>query len=163
MKVAKLLLVLAMVSFISFTLGCNKWHGVTGGGKLVDAVLIQEPEVEVVKADPTTVRIKDKVLFDFDSFKLDARAQGIVQVVASLMEKYPDTVLALEGHTDKYGPDDYNINLSIKRAQAVADSLIAEGVAQERISKITGFGKQQLIPNLTNRENRRVIILSIGE
>lgn len=162
MKTAKMLLVLTMVLFIG-VMGCNKWHGVTGGSKLVDAVLIEEPEVEVVKADPTTVKIKDKVLFDFDSFKLDDQAQSTITAVAGLMKKYPDTVLAIEGHTDKYGPDDYNIDLSINRANAVADSLIAEGVAQERISKVIGFGKQQLIPNVTNRENRRVIILSIGE
>ncbi len=162
MKAAKMLQVLTMVLFIGFTMGCNKWHGVTGGGKLVNAVLLEEPAVEVVKADPTTVRIKEKVLFDFDSFKLDDQAQATVAAVAVLMKKYPDTVLALEGHTDKYGSAEYNQKLSENRANAVKDALANKGLGS-RIKSIKGFGKTQLIPNLTNRENRRVLILSIGD
>lgn len=159
MKAAKLMLVLIMASGL-LIVGCGNTHYGVTGGKQVDAVLIEEPEVAQV--DPTTVRIRDKVLFDFDSFKLDGKAQGVVQAVAGLMKTYPDTILALEGHTDKYGADDYNQTLSENRANAVKAALVDKGVDSERIST-KGFGKTSLIPNLTNRENRRVLILSIGE
>jgi len=160
MKVAKQLLVLMMA--IGLLSGCGTYYG-AAGGKLVDAVLIEDPEVEVVKADPIiTVKIKDKVLFDFDSYKLDAKAQGVVQVVAGLMKRYPGTLLALEGHTDKYGSNVYNDQLSMNRAEAVKSALINEGVTKDRIDAV-GFGKTQFIPDLTNRQNRRVIILSIGD
>jgi outer membrane protein OmpA-like peptidoglycan-associated protein len=159
MKLAKCLLVLVMA--FGLLAGCAGTHYGVTGGKQVDAVLLEEPEVEV--PDPTTVRIQDKVLFDFDSYQLDDRAKGVVQVVAGLMQRYPDTVLILEGHTDKYGSAEYNQTLSEDRANAVENALVNQGVAPDRISQVTGFGKTQLIPNLTNRENRRVIILSIGE
>ena len=77
------------------------------------------------------------------------------------MKANPDTVLALDGHTDKYGAEDYNITLSLNRANAVKDALVDEGVPADSIAKVQGWGKQQLIPDLTNRENRRVLILSI--
>jgi len=120
-----------------------------------------------VEAAPAPVQakvaqIKEKVLFAFDSYKLDAEAESTVEKVAALMKANPDTVLALKGHTDKYGPDDYNQTLSENRANAVKDALIKEGVAADSIATVEGFGKTQLIPDLTNRENRRVLILSIG-
>jgi len=162
MKSVKIMLVLAMVLFLGLIVGCNSNFSPLSG-ELVNAVLVEEPVVEVVKAGPTTVKIKDKVLFAFDSFKLDAQAESTVEMVAGLMKKYPDTKLVLQGHTDKYGPDEYNQTLSENRANAVKDSLVDEGVAAERIVSVKGFGKTQLIPNLTNRENRRVIILSFGD
>ena len=158
MKAVKFMLVLAMVASFAF-LGCNNYSPLSGG--LVNASLLEDPKVEPVAA--TTVKIKEKVLFAFDSFKLDAEADATVEMVAALMAKYPDTQLALAGHTDKYGADDYNQTLSENRANAVKDSLVDEGVAAERIASVKGFGKTQLIPNLTNRENRRVIILSYGD
>ncbi len=157
MKGVKFMLVLVLT--IGLLAGCNSYYGSTGG-KIVDSVLVDEPKVEVV--EPTTVRIQDKVLFDFDSYQLDDRARGVVQVVTGLMQRYPDTFLILEGHTDKYGADDYNQTLSENRADAVKSALVAKGVNSERISS-EGFGKKQLIPNLTNRKNRRVLILSVGE
>lgn len=160
MKFAKLLVVLVMASGL-LIVGCGNTHYGITGGKQVDAVLIEEPEAPEV--DPTTVKIRDKVLFDFDSYKLDSKAQGVVQVVVGLMETYPDTFLGLEGHTDKYGADDYNDQLSLNRATAVENALVAAGVESDRIEHVIGFGKQRLIPNLTDRENRRVLILSIDE
>ena len=130
--------------------------------KIISVDLQLDPE-PVVEDKPEVTKIREKVLFAFDSFKLDAEASDIVQKVVALMAKYPDTELALEGHTDKYGPEDYNNVLSLNRATAVEAALIAGGVEEDRIVKISGFGKSQLIPNLTNRENRRVLILSFGD
>jgi outer membrane protein OmpA-like peptidoglycan-associated protein len=125
----------------------------------VDLQLDPEP---VVANEPQVINIKEKVLFDFDSYALDAEADSIVLKVSKLMSEYPDTLLILKGHTDKYGSDEYNDKLSLNRSEAVKDALINEGIAEDRIDAV-GFGKTQLIPNLTNRENRRVLILSIGE
>ena len=123
----------------------------------VDLQLDPAPEIL-----PNAAMIKEKVLFAFDSYKLDAEAESIVEKVAGLMKAHPDTILALKGYTDKYGAEDYNIKLSLNRAEAVYASLVAKGVPADSIKSAEGFGKTQLIPNLTNRENRRVLILSIG-
>jgi len=129
--------------------------------KNIITVDLQLDPVPVTEALPNAAMIKEKVLFAFDSYKLDAEAESIVEKVASLMKAHPDTILALKGHTDHYGADDYNMTLSLNRANAVKAALVDEGVAADSIKSIEGFGKTQLIPNLTNRENRRVLILSI--
>jgi OOP family OmpA-OmpF porin len=164
-KSFKSLLVLAMVFGLILTVGCiGKWgntdFSTTGpGSREVNAVLILDPVDDM----PNVAKIRQKVLFDFDSFKLDTVAQSTVKSVASLMKEHPDTILVLKGHTDKYGTNEYNQKLSEQRAIAVANALEEAGVEADRISSIEGFGKTQLIPNLSNRENRRVLILSIGE
>lgn len=138
----------------------------TPGHYSTDKIISVDLQLEPVKAPPEAPKmtmIKEKVLFDFDSYKLDAEAEDTVEKVAALMKQYPDTLLVLQGHTDHYGSNEYNQTLSENRADAVKASLVDEGVSDERIVKVEGFGKTQLIPNLTNRENRRVLILSIGE
>ena len=128
-----------------------------------DKIITVDLQLDPVPEEPMVTQIREKVLFDFDSYKLDAEAESIVEKVAELMKANPDTLLALAGHTDHYGSADYNQTLSENRAIAVQNSLIDEGVPGESIVSIEGFGKTQLIPNLTNRENRRVLILSVGE
>ena len=78
----------------------------------------------------------------------------------SQKEKHPDTFLALAGYTDKYGSNEYNQTLSEKRALSVKNYLIKLGIPKERIITVEGFGKTMLLPEMTNRENRRVTILS---
>ena len=159
-----MLLVLAMV--LGLALGClNKINDTdfrTRGpeGRLVHATLIVDP---VPEAGPNVAKIREKVLFDFDSYKIGAEADATIEKVAMVMKQAPDTQLILAGHTDKHGSDDYNMTLSVNRAEAVKAALVDEGVAADRIVKVNGFGKKQLLPELTNRENRRVLILSVDE
>jgi outer membrane protein OmpA-like peptidoglycan-associated protein len=157
MKTVKLIAVLAMVCLMAFA--CAPQTKLRIADQPGYGVV---PEAPAPMA-PTSTVIKEKVLFDFDSYKLDAEAEATVEKVAAVMKKNPDTVIALKGHTDKYGADDYNQKLSENRANAVKDSLIDEGVPAGSIKSVEGFGKSQLIPNLSNRENRRVLILSIGD
>ena len=148
MKAMKnVVVVLAMVGLLASCSIQNHDYSTLGpGSREVNAVLILDP----VEDMPNVAKIRQKVLFDFDSY-------------AALMKEHPDTILVLQGHTDKYGTNEYNQKLSENRANAVKDSLVAKGVPADRIAKVEGFGKTQLIPNLSNRENRRVLILSIGE
>ena len=158
--IAKFMLLALLVIGLTACAVCQPGNYATNKIITVDLQLDPEP---VVANEPQVINIKEKVLFDFDSYTLDAEADSIVSKVSKLMAEYPDTLLALKGHTDKYGAEDYNQTLSENRAEAVQASLINAGVATERITSVAGFGKTQLIPNLTNRENRRVLILSIGE
>ncbi len=132
----------------------NRYHY---SNKVVHAILIEDPD------EPQVAKVREKILFDFDSYKLDALAEYIVEQVADVMDEYPDTLLVLEGHTDKYGSAEYNQTLSENRANAVKDALIDEGVPADSIVSVKGFGKTKLIPNLSDRENRRVLILSFDE
>lgn len=152
---------IAVLAVVALTFGCAAQNN--------RKIIADQPGYGIVSVEETApvmakiAKIKEVILFDFDSYKLDAEAESIVEKVAALVKANPDTDLVLKGHTDKYGADDYNMNLSLNRANAVKESLIDEGVPADSIVEIEGFGKTQLIPNLSNRENRRVLILSVDE
>ena len=151
---------LAIVALLaSCTIQNTDFSTLGPGDREVNAVLILDP----VEDEPNVLKIRQKILFDFDSSELDAVAESTVSVVATLMKESPDTILVLKGHTDKYGSKEYNQKLSEDRANAVKFALMDEGVPADRIASVEGFGKTQLLPNLSNRENRRVLILSIGD
>jgi outer membrane protein OmpA-like peptidoglycan-associated protein len=128
------------------------------GTREVNAVLILDP----VEDMPNVVKIRQKVLFDFDSYEMDVVAQSTVAAVAVLMKEHSDTFLVLAGHTDKYGTKEYNDQLSVNRANAVKGALVDKGIDEDRIDAV-GYGKSQLLPDLSNRENRRVLILSLDD
>ncbi len=105
------------------------------------------------------VEFKDKVLFGYDQSDLSAQAQGSLNKLAKVLEKYPDTNIEILGHTDDRGTDEYNQNLSERRGIAAANYLRTNGVASARI-KTKGMGESD--PKSTNEtdegrtENRRV-------
>ena len=118
------------------------------------------PAAKVVEVSHVAV-IKATVLFDFDSFELDTVAKLVLEKIAIEMENAPDTLLILKGHTDKVGSNEYNQILSENRANIVRNYLCEVGVPADRIVSVEGFGKTVLLPEMTDHENRRVIILSV--
>jgi outer membrane protein OmpA-like peptidoglycan-associated protein len=81
--------------------------------------------------------------------------------------KYILTSVSLYGHTDQIGGNQFNDLLSLKRANSVADFFKKNGINADLIKDINGFGKQQLITNLMDDNerlfNRRVEILILFE
>jgi outer membrane protein OmpA-like peptidoglycan-associated protein len=99
------------------------------------------------------------LLFDLDSYQLKEATKSNLGDLAKTLNKYDDTNILIEGHTDSSGADDYNQNLSEKRAREVEDFLQGQQVKGSRI--ITkGYGeKQPLQTNETaegRQSNRRV-------
>ena len=99
------------------------------------------------------------IFFDFGSATLDAEAQAGVVAIARSLEASPSyrpTVVV--GHTDAVGSAEYNMRLGQRRAQAVADALIAEGVPVGRIGTVSSRGKTELVVAVASaeRRNRRV-------
>jgi outer membrane protein OmpA-like peptidoglycan-associated protein len=105
------------------------------------------------------VEFKDKVLFGYDQSVLSTQAQGSLNKLANVLQKYSDTNIEILGHTDSRGTDDYNQGLSERRAVAAASYLRNNGIAGTRIT-IKGMGEAD--PKATNdtddgrAENRRV-------
>lgn len=101
------------------------------------------------------------VYFAFDSAKLDSAAKQIVQNAASYAADHTDVRVALAGHTDTAGSKDYNIRLSLRRADAVRAEFIADGIPASRLS-VTALGESQLaVPTaegVREARNRRVVI-----
>jgi len=99
------------------------------------------------------------LLYDFDSDVVKATARDNLRALASSLGKYKDSDLLILGHTDSVGTDAYNKSLSVRRADAAAEYLVAQGVARSRIAT-GGLGEEE--PVATNADaagrqrNRRV-------
>jgi outer membrane protein OmpA-like peptidoglycan-associated protein len=99
------------------------------------------------------------LLFKINSSELSDSAKYNLERIATVFNRYPETIILVEGHTDNTGTVEYNLNLSKQRATVVSDYLISKGVASQRFD-IKWYGETQpKYPNDTdaNRKlNRRV-------
>jgi outer membrane protein OmpA-like peptidoglycan-associated protein len=106
------------------------------------------------------------VLFDFGKYDLRSEAREKLAKLSGIILAHPGLNLAVEGYTDNVGSDEFNQNLSEKRAESVRSYLIAQGLNSSNISA-QGFGKSS--PVADNRteagrqKNRRVEIVVSGE
>lgn len=122
---------------------------------------IEGVNVSRVGEDELKVTVKNEVLFDFDSSALRSSSRSSLREMADVFDKYPDTTIRVEGHTDSIGSAAYNERLSERRADSVARYLEGMGVRSSRIDAI-GYGKSQ--PRASNSTargrqlNRRVEI-----
>ncbi len=80
------------------------------------------------------------VYFGYDSFSISGAESGKVQEVASAMKSMGQTLI-IAGFTDERGTEEYNRGLGEKRAQAVRDALISQGVSGGRIQTVS-FGEE---------------------
>lgn len=124
-----------------------------------------QTEIEELKATPTErglVLTLGDVLFETDQAVLRSGADRTITNLAEFMQKYPDRRVRVEGHTDARGSDEYNLQLSQRRANAVRDALLSRGISSERIDTI-GLGEGYPVAgNDTSggmQQNRRVEIV----
>jgi outer membrane protein OmpA-like peptidoglycan-associated protein len=106
------------------------------------------------------------VLFKSGSFELLPGARERLAKVSGIVLAYQGLHLAVEGHTDSVGTDEYNRHLSEQRAQAVSDYLVAQGIASDAITA-SGFGKSEPVASNDSPEgrqqNRRVELVVSGD
>ena len=121
---------------------------------------MQNAKVERV-GEGIKITFDSGILFDTNSATLRAASQTEIQKMAAVLQKYPDTNVLVEGHTDNTGSDAINNPLSQRRAQAVADYTTAQGVDASRVTT-QGYGASQPIADNTTeagrQANRRVEI-----
>ena len=85
------------------------------------------------------------LLFDYDSADLRIEALESLQKLGRLIQKNPGARFVIEGHTDSFGSDDYNLELSRKRAESVKAWLTGSmGLPNETIQTV-GYGKSRLL------------------
>jgi outer membrane protein OmpA-like peptidoglycan-associated protein len=108
------------------------------------------------------------VLFDVDKATLKAGAMQSLYRLVTFLGEYPDRQVLVEGHTDSTGTEQYNLDLSQRRAEAVVEFLVENGIARDRALP-RGYGKAYPVAeNETaagRQRNRRVeiVILDPGE
>jgi outer membrane protein OmpA-like peptidoglycan-associated protein len=99
------------------------------------------------------------LLFDVDRSDLRPEAQAELVKLAEILQKYDDTNILVEGHTDATGTEQHNMDLSLQRSSSVATFLSFQGVDRNRLNAM-GYGELQ--PIATNettagrQQNRRV-------
>jgi OOP family OmpA-OmpF porin len=102
------------------------------------------------------------VFFDFDKSSLTPRAMDIVKEAARVAKSGENLRVTCTGHTDTAGPANYNMALSLRRANTVKDALVREGVSPTAIS-VVGRGEEALLvatkDGVREPQNRRVEIV----
>lgn len=110
----------------------------------------------------TTVAIPDTVLFAFDSAELNPGAGDVLDQVVEVALLLEDDRIIVRGHTDDQGDEEYNRDLSQRRAQAVVAYLVDAGV-DESLLRAEGLGESEPIATGTSDDararNRRVEIV----
>jgi outer membrane protein OmpA-like peptidoglycan-associated protein len=106
------------------------------------------------------------VLFDFNKYTLKPDARERLARISGIILAYPDLKLEIEGHTDAIGTDEYNQQLSDKRADTVRGYLVSSGVTPDHVSAV-GLGKANPVAdNSTSagrKLNRRVEMVVSGD
>ena len=112
---------------------------------------------------------KIELHFPFNKFNLTTTQANKLDSFINLFDSSNKilTGISVYGHTDQIGSNHYNDNLSLKRANAVAIFLKQHNINIELVNNLVGFGKRQLVTNLTDEKeralNRRVVIAFLYE
>lgn len=111
--------------------------------------------VEVYReGDSIRLSIPGNITFATGSSAIVTNFYPILDNVVKVLVKYDKTKLSIEGHTDSIGDESYNQQLSMQRANSVANYLIAANVNTARLQTL-GFGESQPIASNDSEENRK--------
>jgi peptidoglycan-associated lipoprotein len=139
--------------------------GANGAGGFVDTNGLGDPN------DPTSIAyfnqtVGDRVLFAVDQSTLSPEGRTVLQGQSQWLAANPNYAIIIEGHADEQGTREYNLALGARRAAAVQQFLMAQGVAPDRMKTIS-YGKERPIEVCSeeacySRNRRAVTVLSMG-
>jgi outer membrane protein OmpA-like peptidoglycan-associated protein len=129
----------------------------------IPTALPEPPKRVELKAD--RIEINEKIQFELDKAEIKEASHGLLNEIVDVLKQHEDIKkVDILGHTDSDGTDEYNKDLSDRRAKAVLQYLISHGVEKQRLSaKGLGEGKP-IADNETEagkEQNRRVEFLII--
>jgi hypothetical protein len=126
----------------------------------------EEPKPATAPPPPPPAASSFMVFFDWDSAKLSDASLNVLSQAATAYKSRGSARVTATGHTDTTGSESYNMALSLRRANAVKDALVREGVPAAAIT-VVGRGMQGLLvptgPNVREPQNRRVEIVVGGQ
>lgn len=89
------------------------------------------------------IQIKiEPIYFDFNKWNIREDAALELENITSILAKYPKMVIEIGAHTDCRGSEEYNLNLSHKRAKSVREYLVSQGIPDENVKSV-GYGEMQ--------------------
>lgn len=99
------------------------------------------------------------VTFAFDSAVLDESAKAILREQARFIRAFPEVRFRVYGHTDLVGSAAYNQALGLRRANAVVNYLVSQGIDRSRLEAVVSFGETQplIVTEGRERRNRRTV------
>lgn len=108
------------------------------------------------------VNVGDRVFFGYDQYDLSAESRATIERQAQWLRTYPNVNVIVEGHCDERGTREYNLALGEKRAMAVRNYLIANGVSPNRVQTIS-YGKERPVvlgsDSTSWAQNRRGVLV----
>jgi len=125
-------------------------------------------DLQAKETDRGLVLTLGSILFEVNRAELTSAGESAVARLASFLKKQQERKVVVEGHTDSTGSDAYNQTLSQRRAEAVRQLLLGQGIEAQRVSA-KGLGESQPVASndsrLGRQQNRRVevVVLKPGE
>lgn len=114
---------------------------------------VDDPWLEVLnmknKGDHSAMTIIESVTYEKGGYNLDEAGTNILDKVISVLKADNSLKIELSSHTDSQGSDQYNLQLSQKRAKAAVDYLVAKGISKDRLTAI-GYGETRLLNTCGN-------------
>ncbi|HWF64864.1 MAG TPA: peptidoglycan-associated lipoprotein Pal [Rhizomicrobium sp.] len=111
------------------------------------------------------VNVGDTVHFALNKYNIEDNDRGTLGKQAAWLARYPSVRLSIEGHCDERGTREYNLALGARRANAVKEYLVAQGVSAARLETIS-YGKERPICTESNEDcwaqNRRGVSVITG-
>ena len=98
--------------------------------------------IDFILASITKPNIVENIFYDFDKATLRPESKEALDELAQMLRDNPNITVEMASHTDRHGSEEYNINLSERRAKSVIDYLIEVGIPAQRLQH-QGYGKSR--------------------
>jgi peptidoglycan-associated lipoprotein len=116
-------------------------------------------------AEDFRVNVGDTVHFAFDQYNVEDNDKAVLGRQAAWLAKYPAVRVTIEGHCDERGTREYNLALGARRANAVKEYLVSQGVSTARVETIS-YGKERPVCTQSDEacwaQNRRGVTVITG-
>lgn len=103
--------------------------------------------------------VPSTVTFAFNDARLDANARAALAEQARWIRQFPEIRFRVYGHTDLVGSPRYNKRLGLRRARAVVNFLVSQGISRSRLEAVASFGETRplIVTQARERRNRRTV------
>ncbi len=112
-------------------------------------IYVDDPWLDVLSFNQKETTIQESVSYGSGEFKLNAAGLNILDKIILVLKSNQKITIEIGSHTDSRGNDDFNLNLSKKRATFAADYIISKGISSTRVKGI-GYGETKIINRCGN-------------